>query len=122
MVLYLLKFVIRHYFNLVYFMSLKRSQGAHSQTGTKTMRRGRGNVCEFCQKYFKKPSQLLRHKRIHTGERPYKVQYESVAVSVYVKGSQLGSLSSPISERIILKSHLILFDKRKIMRTKKIKN
>ena len=28
--------------------------------------------CIFCEKAFVKPSQLERHMRIHTGERPYK--------------------------------------------------
>ena len=29
--------------------------------------------CDICHKQFQKPSQLLRHTRIHTGEKPYEV-------------------------------------------------
>ncbi|KAG7319548.1 hypothetical protein KOW79_016691 [Hemibagrus wyckioides] len=30
------------------------------------------NRCQYCPKSFKKPSDLVRHVRIHTGEKPYK--------------------------------------------------
>lgn len=36
-----------------------------------------GNIrwyaCSFCHKEFKKPSDLIRHLRIHTQEKPYRV-------------------------------------------------
>uniref|UniRef100_A0ABD2W3T6 C2H2-type domain-containing protein n=1 Tax=Trichogramma kaykai TaxID=54128 RepID=A0ABD2W3T6_9HYME len=33
------------------------------------------NVCDYCSKIFGKPSDLVRHVRIHTGEKPYKCEY-----------------------------------------------
>ena len=30
-----------------------------------------GYSCKYCSKRFLKPSQVIRHERIHTGERPY---------------------------------------------------
>ncbi|XP_028908899.1 zinc finger protein 236 isoform X2 [Ornithorhynchus anatinus] len=32
------------------------------------------NCCTYCPKSFKKPSDLVRHVRIHTGEKPYKCE------------------------------------------------
>lgn len=30
--------------------------------------------CRICLKIFQKPSQLMRHIRVHTGERPFVVR------------------------------------------------
>jgi hypothetical protein len=38
----------------------------------------RWHQCSYCSKEFKKPSDLVRHIRIHTHERPYKVTGHSV--------------------------------------------
>lgn len=32
-------------------------------------------ICLYCSKEFKKPSDLIRHIRIHTREKPYKVNF-----------------------------------------------
>lgn len=32
------------------------------------------NICQYCKKVFLKPSQLVRHLRCHTKEKPYKCQ------------------------------------------------
>jgi len=39
--------------------------------------------CDTCHKCFQKPSQLVRHKRIHTGERPYKVWWSECLLLIY---------------------------------------
>ncbi|XP_046466966.1 zinc finger protein 236 isoform X1 [Neodiprion pinetum] len=33
------------------------------------------NKCKYCPKTFRKPSDLVRHIRTHTGERPYQCEY-----------------------------------------------
>lgn len=32
-------------------------------------------ICKYCSKEFKKPSDLIRHMRIHTKEKPFKVSF-----------------------------------------------
>ena len=51
-----------------------RASSSKSSAADAAVGRGGGrNKCKFCSKTFKKPSQCLRHERIHTGEKPFKV-------------------------------------------------
>ena len=49
------------------------------------------HVCETCGKKFKFQSILIRHKRIHSGEKPYSCNEcdESFAQKSYLKAHQL---------------------------------
>ncbi|CAG2053260.1 unnamed protein product [Timema podura] len=40
----------------------------------------RWHQCSYCMKEFKKPSDLVRHIRIHTNEKPFKVNRENAVV------------------------------------------
>ncbi|XP_072013955.1 zinc finger protein 236-like [Amphiura filiformis] len=70
-------------FNMIYLLKEhqriqhNRFKGAKSLSAATQKRRvpdrsGFIHVCTHCGKSFQKPSQLVRHVRVHTGERPYK--------------------------------------------------
>ena len=37
----------------------------------KGVKRKRGHECDVCEKMFRSPSDLVKHMRIHTNEKPY---------------------------------------------------
>lgn len=46
--------------------------------------------CKICLKMFQKPSQLMRHLRVHTGEKPYTVKKNNLLKG---KGTTCGHCS-----------------------------
>lgn len=56
------------------------------------------HTCDICLKCFQKPSQLIRHRRIHTGEKPFKVSDCAISQKLYMLSDKpLITLKSEIS-------------------------
>ncbi|XP_026482774.1 zinc finger protein 236-like [Ctenocephalides felis] len=53
-------------------LSLNSENTDGKKTNHGKLKHGKKLNCSICKKYFKKPSQLERHFRCHTGEKPYK--------------------------------------------------
>ncbi|XP_051467883.1 zinc finger protein 236 isoform X9 [Apus apus] len=71
------------------------------------------NCCSYCPKSFKKPSDLVRHVRIHTGEKPYKCEECGKSFTVkstldcHVKTHTDGSLATLEGIQLQLAANLV---------------
>ena len=66
------KIHMAHHSKLKSLLKLKQKKTKTSERKGKFFK----NQCKICAKKFKKPSQLTRHERIHTGDKPFVVSNE----------------------------------------------
>lgn len=72
------------FFFQIYNLQLQMKSSRQTRRG---IRHRTAYKCRMCVKVFEKPSQLAKHIRVHTGEKPYKVFLKKICFLFFFKRS-----------------------------------
>lgn len=97
--------MIIEYVELILSYNLKQLQTKIVKQTKRGARHKTMYKCKICFKTFQKPSQLMRHIRVHTGDKPFKV-WEKITFFLIMLSNQL--FISLLTSDILLNKNLLL--------------